>query len=250
MTDHAALHASVDRLRELVTPLDGDQLRAQSYASEWTVADVLSHIGSGAVIARESIDASVDGRKLPDDFAPPIWDGWNAKSPEAKAADALLADRALLERIETVSDADRARLMFSMGPMELPFEAYIGLRVNEHILHTWDVEVAFDPTAVLPADEAAIVVDQLEMITRFAAQSSGPQREVRIHTTAPERRFTLSLGDDGSSLTPGDAAGAADLELPAEAFIRLVYGRLDPAHTPTVSGDADLDELRAAFPGL
>ena len=38
--------------------------------------------------------------------------------------------------------------------------------------------------------------------------------------------------------------------MPAEAFIRLVYGRLDPAHTPAVDGDAALlDQLRATFPG-
>jgi hypothetical protein len=40
-----------------------------------------------------------------------------------------------------------------------------------------------------------------------------------------------------------------DLVLPAEALIRLVYGRLDPEHTPPVGGTADLDELRRVFPG-
>jgi hypothetical protein len=38
--------------------------------------------------------------------------------------------------------------------------------------------------------------------------------------------------------------------LPAEAFCRLVYGRLDPDHTPPFSGDAALlDALRSVFPG-
>jgi hypothetical protein len=38
--------------------------------------------------------------------------------------------------------------------------------------------------------------------------------------------------------------------LPAEALIRLVYGRLDPDHTPAVKGDPDvLDRLRRVFPG-
>jgi hypothetical protein len=51
-------------------------------------------------------------------------------------------------------------------------------------------------------------------------------------------------------LEPGGDPPAPDLELPAEAFVRLVYGRLDPAHTPPVSGTADLDELRSVFPGV
>lgn len=43
----------------------------------------------------------------------------------------------------------------------------------------------------------------------------------------------------------------SDITMPAEAFIRLVYGRLDPAHTPPSDGDtAHLDELRRAFPGI
>ena len=51
-------------------------------------------------------------------------------------------------------------------------------------------------------------------------------------------------------LVDGDAA--ADLTLPAEAFLRLVYGRLDPAHTPSsVTGDTGrLADLRKAFPGF
>jgi hypothetical protein len=55
------------------------------------------------------------------------------------------------------------------------------------------------------------------------------------------------------SLTPGDSDGtAATVTLPAEALIRLVYGRLDPDHTPaevSVSG-VDLNALRAVFQGF
>jgi hypothetical protein len=49
-----------------------------------------------------------------------------------------------------------------------------------------------------------------------------------------------------------DGVAAADLTLPAEAFLRLVYGRLDAAHTPSsVTGDtARLADLRKAFPGF
>jgi len=39
--------------------------------------------------------------------------------------------------------------------------------------------------------------------------------------------------------------------LPAEAFIRLIYGRLDPEHTPELAiPDIDLDTLRRGFPGV
>ena len=38
----AALHASSDRLRQLVGGLDPTELRGSAYPTEWTVADVLS----------------------------------------------------------------------------------------------------------------------------------------------------------------------------------------------------------------
>ena len=41
-----------------------------------------------------------------------------------------------------------------------------------------------------------------------------------------------------------------DLELPAEAFARLIYGRLDPDHTPAFTGTEELmDVLRQTYPG-
>ena len=53
---------------------------------------------------------------------------------------------------------------------------------------------------------------------------------------------------------PGDsaAAGVPQVTMPAEALLRLSYGRLDPEHTPaSVSADPDtLDKLRAIFPGF
>jgi hypothetical protein len=41
------------------------------------------------------------------------------------------------------------------------------------------------------------------------------------------------------------------VRLPAEAFLRLVYGRLDPDHTPPVdTQDVELGTLRSIFPGF
>ncbi len=70
-------------------------------------------------------------------------------------------------------------------------------------------------------------------------------------TTDPERRFLLETGE-AVTLTPSDGEAApAGLRLPAEAFVRLVYGRMDEAHTPPLeSTGVDLGELRQLFPGL
>ena len=46
-------------------------------------------------------------------------------------------------------------------------------RLNEHAFHTWDIAVALDPAAVLPADAADLVIDNLDLVTRFTARPTG-----------------------------------------------------------------------------
>jgi hypothetical protein len=81
---------------------------------------------------------------------------------------------------------------------------------------------------------------------------------VRITTTDPARDYLLSAAESVSvtdwpgALSEADADAVPHVTMPAEALLRLAYGRLDPEHTPaSVSGDADtLDKLRAMFPGF
>ncbi len=248
-----ALRASVGRLHALCRGLDDAQLEAQSYCSEWSIAGVLSHLGSSAVIMRRRLDDALAGYATPDQFAPSVWDEWNAKTPRAQADDALVEDERLLEALDALPDDDRARLEFPMGPVKLDFDRAVAMRLNEHAIHTWDIEVVLDDGAYLPPDVAAVVIDNLELIARFVARPTGVTRTVRVGTTDPVRHFTLRLAADKVELTAVDGGGPEpdDLVLPAEALCRLVYGRLDPDHTPPVRGDAALlERLRSIFPGV
>jgi uncharacterized protein (TIGR03083 family) len=245
-----ALRASVGRLHDLGRGLDDAQLGSQSYCIEWSVAQVLSHLGSGAVILRRRLQDIQAGTDTPDDFAPSVWEEWNAKTPRVQADDALVADAAVLEAVEAVDQADRDRLTFSMGPLSLGFDEFVGLRLNEHAFHSWDIEVVFADTARLPDDATALVVDNLSLIARFSGRADGHERTVAVRTTDPRRDITLRLSADGVEVGAGEPGAEAELVLPAEAFCRLVYGRLDPDHTPGFTGDAALlDTLRAVFPG-
>jgi len=247
-----ALRNSVRRLHELCRGLDDAQLEAMSYARDWSIADVLSHLGSAAVIMRRRLEDTMAGAETPDDFAPAVWEEWNAKSARAKADDALVADESVLEAFESVTPADRARLRFPMGPLSLGFDEFAALRLNEHAFHTWDIEVVFDDGAHLPQDAAAEVVDNLVLIARFTGRPTDEVSDVVVRTTDPAREFAVSLSAEGVELSEGegDSVREPDLVLPAEAFCRLVYGRLDPEHTPALTGDdALLDTVRSVFPG-
>jgi hypothetical protein len=203
------------------------------------------------VILQRRIDDAVTGATTPDDFAPAVWDEWNAKSPRHRADDALRADRAFMDRLDELSDDDADRIHITAGPMTFGLVEFIGLRLNEHVLHTWDVRVALRADAVLPADAVALVVDNLELIGTYTAKATGTTRTIAVATSDPERQFTIALTTDNAAFTPDapPAAGHTTLHVPAEAFIRLVYGRLDADHSPAVDDPETLDELRRVFPG-
>jgi uncharacterized protein (TIGR03083 family) len=246
-----ALRSSVDRLAALVRPLDDSSLIAQAYPTEWTIADVVSHIGSGAVISLRRLQDTLDNSNPPDDFNQHVWDEWNAKSPRAKVDDGLEADAELTAALEETTPEDRARFKSSMGPFELDWDAFIGMRLNEHLLHEWDVAVTLDATVPLAQDGTEVVIDNLELIARFASKPNGDPRTIRLGITDPDRSFAVTVEHDRVEFTAVKPGDMPDISMPAESLIRLVYGRLDPAHTsPSVVGERVLvDELRSVFPG-
>jgi uncharacterized protein (TIGR03083 family) len=244
-----ALRSSVQRLRDLAAPMSEQELTAGAYPTEWTVAQVLSHLGSGAVIMQRRLEDALARQDTPDDFAPGVWDTWNAKGPVAQRDDALAADAALLARIEAVPSDTRKDFALAMGPMTLGFAQFVGMRLNEHAFHTWDIEVVADPAATIPVPVAALVVDNLELVARFTGKPTGDTTTITVATTGPERYFTVELTPDGVVLTPATATASPDVRLPAEAFARLVYGRLDAEHTPAGEHGSALDTLRRLFPG-
>ena len=252
----SALRHSHDRLRADVEPLGRAQLEQPSYASEWSIAQVLSHLGSQAEIFGLFLDAGLAGQDPPgrEEFVP-IWDRWNAKDPQAQASDALRADQATIERFESLDAEQQARLRLKMFGMELGATGLARMRVGEHAVHTWDVVVALDPAATVAPDAVALLIDMAGQVAGRSAQPDGQQRTVRVSTTDPKRQFILETGDEVSlTAADGDATpepGLAELRLPAEALIRLVYGRLDEAHTPPAEATGvELGELRQIFRGF
>jgi uncharacterized protein (TIGR03083 family) len=250
----AALHRSHDRLEAAVTAAS-DEVSAPSYDDEWTIAQVASHLGSGAEIFSLLLDAGLEQAPAPGiDRFKEIWDRWNAKAPAEQAHDAVAADAALLSRVDALPDGERQRWRLDMFGTEQDLPGLLRLRLGEHALHTWDIAVTRDPAATIAGDAVALIVDVLGRIAERTGKAAPEPVAVRVRTTSPSRGFLLERNADGARLVPaasGTADATAALRLPAEAFVRLIYGRLDPGHTPpSVEADGvSLDSLRRAFPG-
>jgi uncharacterized protein (TIGR03083 family) len=249
-----ALRHSHDSLRALVEPLTDDQLEQRSYCTDWSIAQVLSHLGSQAEISGLWLDAGLTGQDPPGrDAFPPIWDAWNARAPRAQAADSLQANEAFVRRLESLDAGQRERFHLEMFGMDLDTAGLARMRLSEHAVHSWDVAVALDPAARVAPEAVDLIVDTLGPLAARSGKPDGTKLRLHVSASGPQRDFTLESGET-VTLAPsaaGEDAELPELRLPAEALVRLVYGRLDPGHTPPVeTRGVDLDELRRMFPGF
>ncbi len=249
-----ALRSSNDRLASIAGPLNSAELSAPSYDRDWNIAQVLSHLGSQTEIFSVFLDAALAGRVPPgSEIFQPIWDSWNGRSVERQSADSIEANEAFVSRLEALSDEQLADLHASLFGMEFDAVGVFRMKLGEHAVHTWDVAVALDPSAEVAADAVDLLIDGLGDVASHVGKPEGVSRRLRVRTTGPERELLLTVADDVrlERWSGQDADGV--LEIPAPALLRLVYGRLDEAHTPVDAIDGPsgaLDDLRRVFPGI
>ena len=251
MSDHLQLlGSSVNHLADVASRLTAEHYSDRAYPSEWSIADTFSHLGSGAVIGQRRFEDEVAGRDNDPSFNQTVWDAWNAKDPSAQVHDALASDASLLEVLETSSEEERQAFHFTLGPFSFDFGGLVGLRLGEHVLHTWDVEVVLNPSATLANEAANAILDRIQFVVQRTGKSSGESKELRLRTLEPLRDFSLVVDLDSVNLLPASHDGSVDLELSAEALVRAIYGRLDLEHCPTELHGPALETLRQTFPGF
>ncbi|MEV6346534.1 maleylpyruvate isomerase family mycothiol-dependent enzyme [Actinoplanes sp. NPDC051851] len=252
----AALRSEHDSLAALVPALSAEQLTGTSAASAWTVADVLSHLGSGAEITLAGFRAATGESAAPGpDFNQGVWDHWNALSPQDQATGSIESDEALVTALSAVPDARHDELRVkTFLPEPVPFASFAALRLSETAHHGWDVRAGLDPSATLPDESAAVLAEHLSGGLAFLLGFIGKPKEAAepavVEITGTPYRITI---DDSTRLTTEPLPATATYSGSLESALRLLYGRLAPEHTPddlTVTGNITLDTLRAVFPGF
>src|ERR1700754_1709343 len=192
-----ALRSEHDTLAGLVPTLTDDQLAATSGAAEWTVAQALSHLGSGAEIGRAPI-ARAAGQTVAAEDNQTIWARWDASTPRTQAEGFLEHDGRWLETVEAFTPEQRSALTVDLGflPEPVPLVTALGMRLNEVANHSWDVRVALDPHAEVNADSAAVLVELL----------TGPVGSLLSFSTKPaELESPASVAIPGAGLVIDDA---------------------------------------------
>ncbi|GHG02580.1 MULTISPECIES: maleylpyruvate isomerase family mycothiol-dependent enzyme [Amycolatopsis] len=247
-----ALRSEHDTLAGLVRGLTDDQLAAPSGAAEWTVAQALSHLGSGAEIGRAPI-ARATGETVAAEENQAIWARWDAATPRAQAEGFLEHNGRWLETVEALTPEQRASLTVDLGflPEPVPLVTALGMRLSEVANHSWDVRVAFDSGAGVDADSAAVLVELLTGPVGFMLSFLAKPAELAdpVSVAVPGAGLVI---DDAVTVVDHLEAPSATFTGPAEAFIRLVTGRLKAPYDKevTVEGSVTLDDLRRVFPGF
>jgi uncharacterized protein (TIGR03083 family) len=252
-------HATYQRLARLVGTLTDDQLTQPSGASEWTVAQVLSHLGSGAEIALDTLRAARSGTDRAADANQAVWARWNAMGPREQAGGYLAAGQELDRAFADLDPAQRRDLLVPLSfiPQPTGVDLFSGMRLNEAALHAWDVEVAFDPAAVIPDDVAVVLVEQylgpLAFLLGFTAKPAELLRRpvtLTVRATSPDRTLGLALAEKAHLTDDAPGRSDGDLHLPLHVLPRLLTGRLRPTDDIRVEAAVTLDDLRRVFPGF
>ena len=123
--------------------------------------------------------------------------------------------------------------------MTADLSALAWMRLAEHAVHVWDVAVSLDPGAVVAPDAVALLLPRLASTAARSGQAADPAFRVLLTTTDGLGAWVVDAGES-ASLESASAGASYDGEvsLPAEALLRLVYGRLDPDPRRPVSGQS------------
>ena len=247
----AALRAEHDALVALVTDLDDDQLTSRSGADGWTVAQVFSHLGSGAEIGRSPI-AKAAGDDVPIVDNQTIWARWDASAPAEQVAGFVEQNTRWLETVEALTSEQRSSLTVDLGfmPEPVPLVVALAMRLNEVANHAWDIRIALNPDAEVLAESAAVLIELLTGPLGFMLGWLAKPAELSGSAAVAVPGGGLVIEDAVTVVGTLDAPSATFAGSAGE-FVRLLNGRLKEPYVRgvTVTGNTSLDDLHRVFPG-
>lgn len=249
----AALRARHDELEAVISKLTPEELAGPSGASEWSVAQVFSHLGSAAEIMLSTISTAA-GISVAKQENQDVWDRWSAASPEEWASGFLEHDERLVAALEGITPEQRQIATVELGflPEPVQLATPIGMRLNEIAAHGWDIRVAIDPDAAIDTESADLLAQHFSGGLGFLLGFAGKADRLSDEATIAVGDYQLVVDDGVRVLEGSDAPATAAFSGPLEAVIRLLSGRLKPEHTSAdveVTGNVTLEELRNVFPG-
>ena len=215
------------------------QLTGPSGASEWTVAEVLSHLGSGAEITLAALRAGAGrgggaGPRLQPGGLGPV----ERPEPQEQAAGGSKSDAALVAALEAIPQGQARELTINPGscPEPLPLASFAAIRLSESAPTSGTSAPA--PTRPPPCRESSAVLAEhltggLGFLLGFIAKPAATGEPAVIEIDETPYRIVL---DDRPSSPPMPPPRPPPSTGPLESALRLIFGRLGPRYTPAGVG--------------
>jgi uncharacterized protein (TIGR03086 family) len=144
---HVDLRPTTTTLAALVRGVRDDQLTGPTPCPDYTVADLLDHIGGLAVAFRYAATKDDRGGQAPDVDGSRLEEGWRDRIAGA-----------LGELGDAWQDPSAYDGVTMAGPVELPADQAFLVALNEVTVHAWDLAAATGQP--YPADPAAVEASQ------------------------------------------------------------------------------------------
>ncbi|WP_306190589.1 maleylpyruvate isomerase family mycothiol-dependent enzyme [Streptomyces sp. MK5] len=245
----AAVLAQLGNVREAVRGLTPDQLALPTRLGDWTVRELIAHIGMAITAVHRAL-----GRP-----APPEQDVTVVEWPFATAADATAIDAFTRNVAAEHGDPDaylagvdhglRALLaehpgtrLLTTNAGALPLDDYLVTRTVELVVHTDDLNAAV-PALDVPYDRQALATATRLLADALAAKAPGGSTEVRIPP------FAVVQCVEGPRHTRGTPPNVVETD--PLTWIRLATGRTawrDALHDAKLSAGGDRADLSGLLP--
>jgi len=260
------VNSEASRLGEFLSGLRGQDWSRQSACEGWVIGDVVAHLTSGAENWTNSINRALIG-----DAGPPAGQTFLTEGDRGSATTAETA-RASYQQLETqlldrfiagyghlaqalshLSAEDWTKSCYHRrGPM--PVGDYVEVRVQELVVHGWDVRWGVDHAAELWEESLALMVGR---VPRWVSNAFRPGLDLPtpvryrfdVQSPVPVHEDFLVKGDSFQAELAGDGPADVTFRCNTGVYTLLIYGRLD-VEAAITAGQLTVDgsrELAANF---
>jgi len=241
----AILKREAESFKSFLSGLPTEALDRPSACDRWTVADVLSHVGSQAFAL--TITRGLAGEVSPppgrpavsehneDAFAESI--AQRARANREQQGDGLL-DWFRTNLDESVKTFDRVgpdqwNILCYWPPGPEPISTLLDMRIAELCMHAWDVRSKLEADYHLSEDSLGALMDTMPRAVRRAFRPE-PELETpvryRFSITSPTGNdFDIVVTEGGTRWEPATGSAAdVTFRCDGETCVLVMYGRLTP----------------------
>ena len=241
----ALLETETQNLKSYVSSMPKIAWQAPSPCEGWSVGDVIGHVGWASEFFSDAISGGMEGLTatppgLPDSGSIPVAELPAYIADRAveyrKAADELLAEAfsssvdRLTSVFQGVREADLDKTCYGLRA-EQPLRNYIATRINEVVIHGWDIRYPSDPNAGISEQSLPVILERAPLwlaglgLADYRPTQS-PARHRFVATGAVSDQQDVVADAQGGRMDPPREQPDVTLTGEASILALLIWGRL------------------------